>query len=172
MDEATKDILLKEFDTAWQQLFNIDGRRGVFFNYFNAAFFAVLTFTANVWTKGTAPTMLTAIALSATYVLLAFMAQAVKSVLQSERDANVRYRKKINLIREIFLGESDDPKIQKYLSRKDLGIKIETGDGNEIDRVGGTLKPIFLMLRVQQVALVVLAAMVWVAHCTLPGGGV
>lgn len=168
MDEPTKDLLLAEFETSWRQLFNIDSRRGIFFNYFNLAFFAVLTFTAGVWVKGTAPTMLAAVALSATYLLLAMMAQAIRAVLLSEREANVRYRKKINLIREIFLAESSDPRIQKYLTRKDIGIKTDSGAGNEIDRIGGTLKPIFFMLRIQQAALAVLAAMVWAAHALLP----
>jgi len=168
MKEYSKDLLIAEFESSWQQLFNIDTRRGVFFNYFNVAFFGVLTFTAGVWAKGTQPSMLTAVALSATFVLLAFMARAVKSILESERAANVRYRKKINLIREMFLAEDDDPRIQMYLKQKDIGIKIFSGEGNEIDKVGGTLKPIYFMIHLQQGALAVLAALIWLAFFILP----
>lgn len=168
MKETSKDLLVVEFEYSWQQVFNIDTRRGVFFNYFNVAFFIVLTFTANVWTKANQPALLTAVALSATFVLLAFMARAIKAVLESERAANVRYRKKINLIREMFLAEDDDPKIQMYLKQKEIGIKTFSGEGNAIDGVGGTLRPIYFMLHLQQVALGILAALIWVAFFVLP----
>lgn len=168
MKDSTKELLLVEFETSWQQLFSIDNRRGAFFNYFNVAFFAVLTFTASVWTKGTAPTTWTAAALSATYILLALMAEAVRQVLDSERAANVRYRHKINLIREIFLSGDDDPHIQSYLKQKEIGIKTFTGSGNEVEKTGGTLKPIYLMLRIQQIALAALAIMIWAAYSHLP----
>jgi hypothetical protein len=164
MKEYSKDLLIAEFESAWQQLFNFDTRRGMFFSCFNVVFFIVLTFTASVWAKGT-QSLFTAIALSSTFVLLAFMARAIKGVLESERAANVRYRMKINLIREMFLAEDEDPAIQKYLEQKDLGIKTFSGEGNEIGKVGGTLKHVYFMLHLQQGALVVLAVLVWVAFC-------
>ena len=165
MNDMTKDLLIAEFETSWQQLFNIDSRRGIFFNYFNAAFFVVLAFTAKTWVETPAQTLFSVIALSGVYVLLAVMAEATRRILESEREANVRYRKKINLIREIILADVEDPKIQMYMKQKDIGIKTFSGEGNEISKIGGTLKPIYFMLRVQQVALIVLAAMVWLVYC-------
>lgn len=168
LDAAAKDLLLLEFESSWQQVFSIDNRRGVFFNYFNVAFFGVLTFTAGVWSKAGAPTLPAALALTATFILLIFMSRAVVEILESERDANVRYRKKINLIREMLLAHLADPKIQYYLEQKQIGIKTFTAERDAIDPVGRTLKGIYFLLNLQQAALVVFVILIWIGYFLLP----
>lgn len=168
LDEAAKDLLLSEFETSWQQVFSIDNRRGVFFNYFNVAFFGVLTFTAGVWSKAGAPTLPAALALTATFILLIFMSRAVIEILESERDANVRYRKKINLIREMLLAHLPDPKIRYYLEQKQIGIKTFTSEKDVIDPVGRTLKGIYFLLHLQQAALVAFVILIWIGFYLLP----
>ena len=168
LDEAAKDLLLCEFETSWQQVFSIDNRRGIYFNYFNVAFFGVLTFTASVWSKPGAPSLPAALALTTTFILLVFMSRAVVEILESERDANVRYRKKINLIREMLLAHLTDPKVKYYLEQKQIGIKTFTSERDAIDAVGRTLKGIYFLLHLQQAALVVLVVLIWLGFFLLP----
>lgn len=168
LDEAAKELLLLEFETSWQQVFSIDNRRGIFFNYFNVAFFGVLTFTASVWSKAGAPTLPAALALTATFILLIFMSRAVIEILESERDANVRYRKKINLIREMLLSHLPDLKIKYYLEQKQIGVKTFTSEKDAIDPVGRTLKGIYFLLRLQQAALATFVVLIWLGFFLLP----
>lgn len=156
---------MKEFETSWLQLFNIDNRRGIFFNYFNVAFFVVLSLTASSLWSGNADLSLSKLlGLTVIYVLLIFMAAAVRLILESERSANVRYRKKINLIRELYLSDSNDPKIQLYLNQKELGIKTFSDAEDVVGKVGGTLKPIFMLLLVQQISLGLLCLSLWTVY--------
>ncbi len=41
----------------------------------------------------------------------------ILSMLRSERQANIRYRRRVNYIRGVFLEESADSRIQEYLNR-------------------------------------------------------
>ena len=164
MDDHTKDFLLAEFQTSWQQVMNIDNRRGTFFNFYHVAFFGALTFTASLWSKLDTPSLATAIALSIVDLLLIFMGKAVKEILESERSANIRYRNKINLIREIFLSGTKSNKIRYYLSQKHLGIKTYTDDKESLDSIGGTLKGIFKWINIERTALIIAFVLVWVVY--------
>ena len=50
-DERTRDMLLAEYQSAWQQVQNIDTRRGTFSSYYNLGYLGVLAFVANLWSK-------------------------------------------------------------------------------------------------------------------------
>ena len=169
MDRQTIEALVLEAETSWQQLFHIDNRRGAYFLSFNATFcflaagaVALIAFT---------PKVSPLLALAATVVLGSHIAfgHYLIGAYESERAANVRYRQKINLIREILLSKAPEPEIQDYLKRKEIGIKTFTGAGNEIDRLGGTLKQMYMLIRVQQVASSVLAAIVWASALASAG---
>ena len=43
-DEFTKDFFIAEYESSWQQVLNIDTRRGTFSNYYNLGFLGVLAF--------------------------------------------------------------------------------------------------------------------------------
>ena len=171
MDEETKDFLLAEYESSWRQVLNIDTRRGTFFNYYNLAFFAVLAFTANLLSRSGAPSLPTAVLLTIVYVLLILMGTAVVGILESERAANVRYRNKINLIRQLFLEHLDDPDILFYMQQKDIGIKTFSKDRESIDKVGRTLRGIFRLVDLERYALGVLVILVWVGYFFIPKPG-
>jgi hypothetical protein len=168
MKQHEIDFLQKEFETSWQQIRGFDTRRGVFFNFFNFTFVAVLSFSSTMWIKGQEQSMFSTVSLSLIYLMLLFVSYTIIKVLESERKANVRYRKKINLIREMFLSESEDEKIKDYLTRSDIGIKIDSGTRNEIDSVGGTLKNIYRLIHAEQVVLVILFVGVWFNFLIIP----
>jgi hypothetical protein len=162
-DEFTKDFLIAEYESSWQQVLNIDTRRGTFSNYYNLGFLGVLAFVANLWSK-TGPITLTTMVLTTAVLVFSYLiANTIVGILESERQANVRYRKKINLIRENFLSDVDDPKILHYMQRKELGIKDFSNDEKTIDAVGGTLKGIYKMISLQKWALILIGVLLWVS---------
>lgn len=163
-DEYTKDFLIAELETAWSQVIGIDNRRGLFANFYNVGFLAVLAFVANLWSKGDPVTITTMILLTTVLLFAYLLADTVIGILESEREANVRYRKKINLIRELFLSDTSDPKILFYMERKELGIKDFSTDSESIDKIGGTLKGIFRMIELEKRALIVLGPVLWIAY--------
>jgi len=89
---------------------------------------------------------------------------AVLGILWKERDANIRYRKKANLIRSVFLGGSSDQKINDYLTKhKDLGILVP-GDAEEPKGIGSTLKLMFFFLGLEILGLVVTFVYIWAKY--------
>jgi len=162
-DERTRDMLLAEYQSAWQQVQNIDTRRGTFSSYYNLGYLGVLAFVANLWSKPGDVTLTTMLLTTAVLVFSYLTAITIVGILESERKANLRYRKKINLIRENFLADSQDPKIQHYMQRKELGIKDFTNDQDSFDAVGGTLKGIYRMIDLQKWALILIGLLLWVS---------
>ncbi|SDA16539.1 hypothetical protein SAMN05216315_10814 [Nitrosospira sp. Nsp18] len=160
-DEHTKDFLIAEYESSWQQVLNIDTRRGTFSNYYNLGFLGVLAFIVNFWSRPNPITWTTMVLITAVLVFSYLIANAVIRILESERKANVRYRKKINLIRENFLSDMTDPNILHYMQRKELGIKDFSNDEKTIDAVGGTLKYIYKMINLQKWALVLIGVLLW-----------
>jgi hypothetical protein len=163
MDRQEVDTLLLEAETSWQQLFNIDNRRGRYFLAFAATFFLTGLVATSLLAFTSVVTPLIAVAITVVLLGHAFFGYYLKGVYESERAANVRYRTKINLIRELLLSKSPDPEIQMYLTKKELGIKTYSGSGNEIDKLGGTLKQMYALIFVLQVADVTLGLIFW-AH--------
>ena len=166
LESHEKDFLLKEFDTSWQQIIAFDNRRGIFFSFFNIIFVAVLTISSSLWVKSDHPSLLVSIGLTLIYIMTILVSYTIIKILESERSANVRYRKKINLIREIFLKETKNTGIQYYLTQSDIGIKLYSGGSNEINAVGGTLKNIYLLIHIEQAILVILIFGVWCSKLT------
>ena len=176
MQAQTKDFLIAEYESSWQQVLNIDTRRGMFFNYFNVVFLAVLTVVANLWdggeasaaslaaVEGAAPSLPSAVAITIILLFTILIGNTLVKILKSERAANVRYRNKINLIRETFLSNPTDPKIEFYMKQKDLGIKDFTYDKESINATGRTLKRIFKLIRIEQVVLFGLTVLVWAIY--------
>jgi hypothetical protein len=163
MDEQQVRILVAEFETSWQQLFMIDNRRGAYFLCYSVVFAILLTSAILALTLLPPPSLSSALAMSVAFATHALFGRALIGVYESERAANVRYRKKINLIREILLKDSNNADIEFYLQQKEIGIKSFTGSGNEIDPLGGTLAVMYQFIRVQQVAAVLVALLAWVA---------
>lgn len=163
-DEHIQAFLLAEFQTAWKQVQDIDTRRGTFSNFYNLGFLGVLAFIANLWNKPGDVTLTTMLLTTAVLVFSYLTANTIVGILESERKANIRYRKKINLIRENFLSGSDDLQVQHYMQRKELGIKDFTNDRDSFDAVGGTLKGIYRMIGLQKTALVLIGAVLWLSY--------
>jgi hypothetical protein len=160
-DDFTKDFLIAEFESSWQQVLNLDNRRGTFSNYYNLGFLGVLAFIANLWSKTGPITWTTMVLTTAVLAFTYLIANIVIGILESERQANVRYRKKINLIREIFLADVTDQKIQHYMQQKELGIKDFSNDEKTINPVGETLKGIYRMIELQKWALFLIGVLLW-----------
>ena len=169
MERQTIDTLLMESETSWQQLFNIDNRRGAYFLCFATTFF--LVGASAVALLALAPRVTPGLALAATIVLASHIAfgHYLIGVYESERAANVRYRKKINLIREILLSKAPEAEIQDYLNKKEIGIKTFTGSGNEIEKLGGTLTQMYALIKAQQIAGGLLAVLFWAKAFALTG---
>ena len=107
MDSNHKDFLIAEFNKAWDMILAIDSRRGIFSRYYNILFLAVLAVSTNMLVKIDELNVATCVGLSLVFIFTYLAGNVTKGILESERSANIRYRKKINLIREIYLGESE-----------------------------------------------------------------
>ena len=166
MTSKEKEFLLAEFNKAWDQLFHIDNRRGLFSRYFTVLFIAVVGISAKSVLDSEQVSILLATSLSIIFGFTIVAANTTISILKSERAANCRYRAKINLIREMFLVDSDDEGIKdKYLNKENekIGIKLFTGV-EQTSGDGGTLKGIYKLIRLESAALYILIAAVWICH--------
>ena len=72
-------------------------------------------------------------------------------MLRSERDANLRYRRKINYIRGVFLEGRKEESITKYLiEHRALGTP--TPRTEDLSKTGRTLKLVFWFLSLLNLA--------------------
>jgi cation transport regulator ChaB len=165
MDNNEKDFLLAEFNTAWDTIQNIDIRRGTFARYYSAFFVAVLAIVVKIlFDKDNNIGLLMCIELNVILLLTLLVAVIVKDILKSEREANIKYRKKINLIREIFLAGSNDEKIIEYLKHSDIGIKVFSQKDDQPTGDGKTLKGIYELLNIEEGALIGFCIFIWVLY--------
>lgn len=160
MNEHQRDFLVMEFEKAWDMVLAIDSRRGTFYRYYNILFLAVLAVSTNILVSSPAVDMLVCVGLTLVFGFTYFAGGVTKGILESEREANVRYRKKINLIREVFLENSDDELIQKYTAHSELGIKFFSEE-EQPQGVGRTLTGIYTLITIQRFALVLCTAVLW-----------
>ena len=158
MTEDEKKFLITEYESSWQQILNIDTRRGTFANYYNVSYLGVLAFIANIWSRKEPIALPMMLLITAILVSSVLFARTIKGILSSERAANVKYRKKINLIREILLSDSTDSEIQRYMKEKEIGIYDYS---DHIDETGHTLNGIFEMMRIQERGLKIFGAFLW-----------
>lgn len=161
MDSNHKDFLIAEFNKAWDMVLAIDSRRGIFSRYYNILFLAVLAVSTNILVKIDEINIATCIGLSLVFMFTYLAGSITKGILESERSANIRYRKKINLIREIFLSSSEDEAIKEYLSHSELGIKILSQESDQPEGAGRTLVGIYRLIRIQKTVLVMCGIGVW-----------
>jgi hypothetical protein len=155
-----KEFLLAEFKSAWDTVTSIDNRRGVFASYYTALFVGAVSVVAGVLSRSEKIEIGARYALMLVLLMTFIAAVTVICILASERAANIRYRRKINLIRATFLSNAEDQAIKKYLSRKDLGIMLAE-EGDQPKGIGRTLKYIFALLGIQAVTALGGAWWVW-----------
>lgn len=161
MDSNQKDFLVAEFNTAWDMILAIDSRRGIFSRYYNILFIAVLAVSTNVLINAKEIDFLACFGLTLVFVFTFLAGSVTKGILESERSGNIRYRKKINLIREVFLSRSEDPLIKEYLSHSELGIKLLSQENQQPEGVGSTLVGIYRLIAIQKYAMVVCTIVLW-----------
>lgn len=161
MDDDERAFLIAEFEQAWAMVLSIDDRRFRFVEYYSAVFTAILTAaSALVSWHGTVDAS-TATPLSALLLIGVLVGLTFVGMLKSERTANIRYRKKINLLREMFLKDSGAELIQDYVvNHEDLGIKLFT-DKEQPSGVGSTLTGVFRFLYIEIGVLVVAVPALW-----------
>lgn len=154
MTPEEHQFLLAEFNQAWLLVNAIDERRGKFLQSVTAMVIATVG-AVGFLISGDKPALplnrtVEACALVAVTILACLW---VMAILLSERAANVRYRKKANVIRSLFLARSPIPAVQDYLTcNKDLGVLIP-GDTQEPKGVGNTLFAMFVFLALQVLGL-------------------
>lgn len=140
MDQSTEEFLRAEYDTAWSHIRGIDDRRLKFVEFYislNAALATVIAAIVirskgSMFTFGNFALVLIggAIVVSAGFTLLGMM--------RSERLANVRFRRRVNYIRGVFLEESKDERIREYLDRY-AELNTPTSETENFNAWGSTL---------------------------------
>jgi hypothetical protein len=166
LSEAEVSFLLAEFTTAWDMVLAIDNRRSVFARYYTVLFVGVVAVISSFFLRLSSVDLLVCVGAT---LMLAFTIVAgvtVRKILESERGANIRYRRKVNLIREMFLAESKNPNIRKYLSHKELGILLLSQEKLQPEGVGRTLKFIYRAILMQQIALGLIDVAIWLLWAT------
>ncbi len=161
------DFLIEEYKTAWQMILNIDERRGKFIQYYSFVFIGVIGLVITLLKdmnllKNTNPLLLSReIAAIVLLLVTAIAGIAIIYMLWAERKSNVRYRKKVNIIRGILLAKSKNADIIKYLKHKELGIKTAQ-DNESIKPVGSTLTRIFLFIGIEIAILLGGVLFLWI----------
>lgn len=148
MDKHEQDFLLLEFETAFEHINRIDDRRMRFVEFLLSLNSLLATGVAAVLLamrsdeRGfqLAPRHAAFVVLAALLGILG--TKLILSMVDSERAANIRYRMKVNHIRGLFLKNSTDPGIKRYLKNyKDLGTPTDASP--QPSGRGSTLKGVF-----------------------------
>lgn len=150
------EFLLSEFRTAWSMLEAIDNRRGIYFNYYNVAFFSVTAFLANL--LNTKQQSIFALIISFLICIsFVFAGYKIINALKFENKASIRYRNKMNIIREIFLLEDENnninnsEKIKHYLGNRGYtGARLFTSEKIPNNEIGGALKNLICIIHIEQ----------------------
>lgn len=115
MNENERYFLLLEFETAWDHLRMLDSRRFQIFQFHTA-------FTGIAVGGGISIFQLSSLQekylfLSCFFIslMLFFYSFLCRKLLKEEIRAGMRYRKKITEIREIFIANTEDKKISRYI---------------------------------------------------------
>jgi len=138
-------FFLADFETAFEFIKAIDDRRLRFVEFIitiNVLLAGGVIGLAKIDDEFTLSDSLTGLASSA---ILTACTALIISMLRSERDANLRYRRKINFIRGVFLEHLKDEQITKYLmEHRKLGTP--TSGTEDLRKTGRTLKLVFWFL--------------------------
>jgi len=167
--EEIKNFLTTEFEKAWDMIFLIDNRRFKIIQYYSFIVVGVLTLATKFiidqrpGNGGDAGIELF-LYLLITILLLVTIAIGLtfRKVLQSERDANVRYRKKINLIRGLFLLDSESDQIAEYLKHPEWGIK--TARDEQPSGMGTTLKGVYHFISIGIFLTIIFIFFIWINY--------
>ena len=140
MDQSTEEFLRAEYDTAWAHIRDIDDRRLKFVEFYISLNAILATVVATVVTQSKASGFtfgnFTLVFIGDTVVTCAGL--TILGMLRSERLANIRFRRRANYIRGIFLEESKDNRIQEYLG-KYAELNTPTSKTENFDVWGSTL---------------------------------
>jgi hypothetical protein len=155
--KVPEDFLIAEFETAWAHLRAIDDRRFSVVQFFvglNAAILAVAGALTS-WGVARHGDWVLPLAAWIAAAAVSLIARALWVILLSERAATVRYRNKVNLLREILTDEwrSREPTSRYFTEGDATGIRFF--EGTRLGRVGGTLEGVR--------ALMVTVCVIWFA---------
>ena len=160
-DEQTAredQFLIAEYNQCWQMIGAIDERRGKFLQSITTLVVAAVG-AVGFLLDGKSLSYTKAWEASAVVVMTLLAMLFIVQILQAEREANVRRRKWVNVIRETILKDSSNPAVETYLNaHKDLGVKISSDP--EPRGIGSTLGKMFILLGVE--ALILLGALVYI----------
>jgi len=163
VQDHEKEFLLAEYEQAWAMILNIDERRFKFVEYYSAIFAGVVAVASNFVVGQGRVTFASVAIVTVLFAMAVVIGYSFIHMMNSERKANVRYRKKVNLVRGLMLGDTADPKISEYLTHKDLGIKT-LNDPDQPSGIGSTLKGVLGFLYLEIGVLVVGLAATWAAY--------
>lgn len=159
MQEHEQRFFIAEFETAWAQVRSTEERRLRLLQFNSGAVVFAIGLASLLLITVPGVTVVSASAVTALMAAALVSGLVSLQLLLAERAVNVRYRRKINLIRGLLLGSSGDPGIRKYLEHREIGIL--TGDDPQPAGIGSTLRRI-LTLHLLQVALpIAYTIMVW-----------
>lgn len=141
MEHSTEEFLRAEYDAAWAHIRGIDDRRLKFVEFYislNAALATVITVVVtrskeSVFTFGNFALVFIG------GIIVTGAGLTILGMLRSERQANIRFRRRVNYIRGIFLEQSTDNKIREYLDRH-AELNTPTDRTENIHARGSTLE--------------------------------
>ena len=138
--EMKDSFLYLEFIEAWKMIRSFEKRRSQFL--LASIFLSLISISFFIITQNKQAAIIIALNFIATIT--------IKKTLLSERLANIRYRKKINLIREVILPPTTDGTYKNYISHPEIGINFYSRDPQP-SGIGSTLRFIFYFLNIIQV---------------------
>ena len=144
-------------------VFLLDERRIKIIEYYSIIFAGIIGFVSSLWALQE-PLKLKFISWVSTAILSTgiFIGLAVIFLLKAERNANIRYRKKINLIRGIILNSSKSSLIKDYLTcHKDIGVKTHI-DKEQPKSWGSTLSRVLCIVFLEILFLIMGIIIIWV----------
>jgi hypothetical protein len=141
MDQPTVEFLRAEYDAAWAHIRDIDDRRLKFVEFFISLNAVLATVIAAIVTrrKGSMFTYGNFALILVGGTVIVSSGLTILSMIRSERLANVRFRRRVNYIRGIFLEKSKDDSIQEYLSRY-AELNTPTSRNEDLHAWGSTLR--------------------------------
>jgi len=141
MDQSTADFIRAEYDTAWAHIRAIDDRRLRFVEFYISLNALLATVVAAFVTrsKGSMFTFGNFVLVLIGGTIVVSSGFAMLSMMRSERLANIRFRRRVNYIRGIFLEGSKDDRIREYLDRY-AELNTPTSKTENFHTWGSTLK--------------------------------
>ena len=158
MTPREEKFLIAEYNHCWMLINAIDERRGKFLQSITTVVIAAIGAVGFLISETGQLPLSRTLEASALLLLTGFGVVSVGFILRAEREANIRRRKWVNLIRSILLANSAEQSIQDYLSKNtELGIKLPK---DYVDDLGSTLHRMFFFLGIE--LLVLLVALLYV----------